>query len=77
MANELDAVLYVPRVQRVMSLPYFESYYEYIDHRTDCARCTEAIARGSDVGDHCALGRCLVAAVQWDIDRQHDIAKLN
>jgi hypothetical protein len=73
----MDEVLYVPRVTRLVSLPYFPTYHEWLGHRIDCAQCTAALAQGSDEDNLCEPGRELARAVTWDIDQQHDMAKWN
>lgn len=71
----------IPPIQRVSSLPYWETYTEWTDHLSECAQCLavmDTAAGGSEkIVDLCLVGRLLATAVQWDIDSQRQLSAFN
>lgn len=67
-----------PVVNRLATLPYWSSYWQWTDHLTRCPGCTAVMAIGSQlIDDLCPEGRITASASRWDMDTQHDVAQLN
>jgi hypothetical protein len=68
----------VPTINRLPVLPYWPVYAEWIDHLTECRRCSEVVVIGSgEIKDLCSDGRILQTALEWDISQQREAAALN
>lgn len=78
--NPVDPIV-LPPIDRVTTLPYWETYTEWTGHLEECGHCLAVMdteAGGTEkLADLCLVGRLLATAVQWDIDAQRQLSVCN
>lgn len=67
-----------PVVNRLATLPYWSSYWQWADHLAACVECAAVVTTGSGlIEDLCKEGQITAGASRWDMETQHDVAQLN
>lgn len=75
--NPLEPIR-IPPIDRVPSLPYWETYQEWMEHLNECGHCVTVMTVGTqEIKDLCLMGRLAATAVEWDIGQQRDLSALN
>lgn len=68
----------IPHIDRVKTLPYWETYQQWTDHLDECVHCATVMVEGSqEIPELCLMGRFAATAVEWDIDTQRQLSRFN